>query len=107
MDWITKIIHKQTYDTYNEALEQATKLIDSWCKENGLEYEIKHNGETGCNRVLFIYKTYSNGYCKHYAYSFVVSGCYVGTGEYEERESVFGTYINEKTKYQFYAHLGK
>lgn len=106
MEWITKIISQKTYDTYEEALEQATKLIDSWCKENGLEYEIKHNGETGCNRVLFIYKTYPNGYRKHYAYGFVVSGVYVGTGVFEEVNYYDGAFMKEIDERKFVAHLG-
>ena len=107
MEWITKFIHKQKHDTYNEALNSAIELIDNWTKENDLEYEIKHNEETGCNRVLFIYKKYPNGYTKHYIYPFIISGCYEPTGEYEEKEGFFGKYLDEKTVYKYHAHLDR
>ena len=105
MEWITKIIHKQTYDDYDEALYKATNFIACWCKENDLEYEIKHNADTGCNRVLFIHKKYPSGYSKHYGYRFIISSIYEPTGEYEEVHYYDGPFMKEIMKRKFVAHL--
>lgn len=104
MEWITKIISKQDYDTSKEALNKALELIDRWCKEKGFTYQICHNDETGINRVLYINTQY-----KQYKYKLIISTFNKGTGEHIEERNIFFDYmyLKEVTKPAFFAHLDR
>lgn len=104
MKWITKLIRKQDGDTPKEALEKAITFVDNWCKENGFKYGIKHNEDTGCNRVLFIKTPH-----KTYTYKFIISVYQKPTGKFEEKRNMFFDYmyLEEITKPAYFAHLDK
>lgn len=98
MEWITKIINKDYFTTHDEALSNALYTIDDWCKQNNFDYKIKHNDETGCNRVLFFGK---------YCYKFIISSATIETDEIEEYYNIFFDDVEKrnKTKIVYYAHL--
>lgn len=101
--WITEFISEKSYETRKEALEQATKLIESWCEENKLKYEIWHNPDTSCNRVL---KIETKNWV--YTYKFIISACNVETGNYEESKNLFGKkWLKPIYKNEYYAHLDR
>lgn len=100
MEWITKIINNNKYDTNIHALKNAIWLIDKWCRQNNFSYEILHNEDTGCNRVLTIYTPH-----KTYQYKFIISSCNVENG-YEEGIDFFGNKCKQPIyKAQYYAKL--
>ena len=101
--WVTKLIQKQDFDTPAAALKNATELIENWCKQNGFEYEINHNKDTGCNRVLTIKTNY-----RIYNYKFIISGYEKPTGEQEPSYNLFGEkWLVDITKPAYYAHLDR